>query len=193
MIIPDGYAQVNHRFGGTAAPSGAEITYGVILMDEDLEPADVAEACSDAFVATLLLMVTESLILTNTHVKFGPNSTGPEADHGVSEAGDNSGSGVPPNTSILITKQTNFGGRQGRGRFFLPGAVEASVGVDGTIVNPYYSDIQSNANSFLAALEAADVPMALLRAESSPIQTVPPVTALAVSNKVATQRRRLRR
>lgn len=196
MIIPAGFAQVNLIFGGTSLPNGAQITFGVEMTDPvAFSPSSVANDVRTAWDACGIeaqLVNTQSM--TGILVKFGPNSTGPSGLFPGAGAGTAATVGVTPNTSILVAKQTESGGRAGRGRFYLPGIPEANVDAAGVIAGATLTAIQGAMTDFLGKLDVADVPMKLLHAEGTSVITEPlDVTSLVVSNRVATQRRRLRR
>lgn len=108
----------------------------------------------------------------------------------VGVPGTTSGTGTPPQVALLIRKETGLAGRRNRGRMFVPQPGNNNVGEDG-LVNPTpLATYQTAADAFLADLETNLVPMVLLHEDSGIAPT--PVSALVVSNVVATQRRRLR-
>lgn len=95
----------------------------------------------------------------------------------------------PPNTTFLVTK---IGGpRKRRGRLYLPAVDESIVDNLGNISTAAVATWNTSLANWLSALSSAGVPM-----HNNPTGdgTVPtsPVTALTMSTRVATQRRRLR-
>lgn len=194
MIIPDGYAQVNLKFGGAAAPTGAEMTFGVDVTGFTGDPLDAATAVANAWnVEDMPEQQVDGIELQGVLVKFGPNATGPSAELGVSIPGTVSQDGSPPMVSALISKTTAFGGRAGRGRMFMPGVPEQSVNEAGALGDTYVGNLQGAATAFAANMVLADLPPVLLHAEGSPISTPTPVTNFVVQTQSATQRRRNRR
>lgn len=194
MIIPDGYAQVNLIFTGSGVPTGAEMTFGVDLNNPALSPADVGNLVTANYDgADLEGMKTNQLALSGVLVKFGPTETGPSSLVGASITGNAAGTAVPPNTSVLIHKNTAFGGRAGRGRMFYPGIPEAQVDQSGIIVGTWLAFLNTRWNAFRTGMEGDDLPLVLLHGASSPISTPSPIFSLEASATVATQRRRLRR
>jgi len=196
MEIPEGFAQVNLFFSGFNVPTGAQVTFGVRLDDPVLStPSSVAGKVSNALTtANLKAAMSNQVGINKILVKFGPNATGPSAEMGQVYIGTVAGEPVPPNTSVLVRKSTAAGGRAGSGRFFWPGIPEANVNGDGALTTAAASAWQTGMTAFLTDLNARDVPMVLLHADSSgPIDEPLEVVALSVAPKVATQRRRLRR
>lgn len=190
MIIPVNYAQVNHMFTGTAAPRGAQITYGVANPGSAMTAAEIAEAASLAWSTTGLTLAVTSLTLASTKAKLGPNDTGPEAVFTDGSFGIRSQPGVTPQVSLLGIKNTALGGRHMRGRMFIPGAAEEDVDESGIVSGAAVGSWNTAFNDFLTALQTAGIEMRLLHTDS----TVPtPVTSIVLSNLASTQRRRLRK
>jgi hypothetical protein len=190
-VIPNGYAQVNFKMGGTAYPSGAEVTFGVRLDTSD-DPATVAATIRDITLTRLQDRLPTSVSINSILVKFGPNATGPFADLGVAEDGTGSSGDVNPNMAMLIKKVTNEGGRKGRGRMYWPVA-EDQVGQAGVLKTS--PDQVAAMNGALADwqddLTTADLPPVLLHNDEDDPPTV--ITLFSTQAITATQRRRLRR
>lgn len=194
MIIPEGYAQVNMRFTGTSLPTGAEITFGVQPVAPVITVEDIEDVVFDSWVtAGISANLVNTVSLTSILVKAGPNATGAfiEVPHAL--PGGVASPCVPANSSALVTKVTPFGGRAGRGRFYLPGIQENGVAEDGRMDGTLTANIQADMTTFLEALDTADCAMVVLHGAGSPITTPTSVNALVVQRLLATQRRRLRR
>jgi hypothetical protein len=104
---------------------------------------------------------------------------------------------LPQNCALLVKKQTNRGGRRGRGRFYVPMILpEASVDPVGNISGPQIEQKQTAADGFLEQLSTGplNTPMVLLHnTEGVSTAGAPdPVTKLTVDGVISTQRRRLR-
>lgn len=195
LIIPVGYgsATCNMQLAGKADP--LSFTFGFFNSG-----AQTAAACAadirDA------LTTTDSLwrageILTSYSTGSVDVTINVVAGTFVGSAaggttGTLSGDPMPPNCALLVSKSTDRGGRQGRGRFFLPPAFYGESGFDanGNFIGLGQGRIQDDLDAFLAALETNGVPMVLLHTEAG----TPPdlVTGLTLSSRIATQRRRLR-
>jgi hypothetical protein len=130
--------------------------------------------------------------LSLARVKVGPTATGPTYEFAGSTTGDISTPGLPSQVTALIKKNTNLGGRQGQGRMFIPGILEADVNSAGFWESGRQAAWQTAADDLFDAIQALGVQPALLRSESSPISTPEGITSFTVQPQVATQRRRLR-
>lgn len=189
MIIPVGFGQVNFQFTGGGVPQGAEITFG-FSNNADQSAADCAQDFADAWgTSNCDESYSASINMTNVHIKLGPNATGPQADLAVSFPGVLAGSMVPPNTAFLIRKVTEQGGRQGRGRFFIPGVPEADVDSAGGVLAVRVTALDTIWNTFGTTVALGGLPLVLLHSDAlAPTQ----ITGFATAARVATQRRRLR-
>lgn len=193
MLIPEGYAQVNMKWTGSAFPSGAETTFGVNWVSPDT-PTTVAQTVADEWEnAQLDNLQVDTIELSSVLVKFGPNETGPAVDLPIGLPGLDSGTASPPNVALLAVKGTDFGGRQGRGRMFIPGLRDVDVLVGGAVESTQLSVWVTRLETFRAALATADMPMVLLHAGPDGSPGPYDVTSLVPASRVATQRRRLRR
>lgn len=188
MIIPPGYAHVQHFFGGPGLPNGAAVTYGVSgFLSGGLSGAAVALHL--AFADAWENGICNSVHLEETRVKQGPNATGPFYAHQEVIPMAVTGSQLPPNVALLVEKRTELGGRSGRGRFYIPGLPESDVDAAGVIVPANVVGFQAAADAFLAAVEGIATGMFLLHSASSDPTRV---TDLTIDPVAATQRRRLR-
>lgn len=195
MLIPVDYAQANIVFTGVNLPEGAETTLGLnIEVWTGTTPADLADCVVNAWVDALMPgMFVDEMVLSAVNVKFGPNDTGADGGGTYSVVGGDGGSAVPPNTSLLVKKQTGFGGRTGRGRMFIPGLPETQVTDAGTVSSTWVSDLTTRLEDFRTSTEWFGAVPTLLHSPDSPVLVPMPIVALVPDNKVATQRRRLRR
>lgn len=190
MIIPVGYAQINHFFVADAAPRGAQVVYGVDNTGSSLSAAAVASAAHDAFVATCLTLMTNEIQIGSTKAKLGPNATGLEAVFTDIVNGTRAQPNVTPQVTLLAQKNTALGGRKQRGRMFLPGAAEEDVNAAGLVSTAALGSWNTTLTDFLAALVTNAIPMVLLHTDA----TAPsPVTSMVLSELASTQRRRLRK
>lgn len=189
MIIPTGYAQVTHEFGGNGLAFPGAVVYGVDPPG-GADPSDLAEALSDAWATYVIPRQNESITLENTVVKFGPNSTGPTGEFAVTIPGERTGAGSPSNCAVLVKKTTSLGGKQGRGRMYIPGCTEADVGSDGALDATQQGNWQTAMSNWAAFLAISVAPLVILHGDAL---TPTPVTAVTVQAVIATQRRRLRR
>src|SRR5215207_3150713 len=159
MLIPEGYAQVNLKFGGVALPLGAEITFGVALGDSAYTALYVAENAITAYEGTVMPWHSINTTLVGCRAKLGPNATGGFGDVSGTAVGEGTGEALPPSVAIMAEKVTAFGGRRGRGRMYLPGIDEDSVDMGGVVDPANVSGINTALAGFLAALATNDIAM----------------------------------
>lgn len=189
MEIPVGYAQITHTFGGTALPRGAAVVYGVENVNSD--PAvTVASVIDPLWQSNIMVELASTVTLLSTIVKLGPTEDGEYYVLADSQAGGKAVNACPPNTAILVRKQTAAGGRKNRGRMYVPGTDELKIDFKGQLTAAYVSDLQDAFTDYASALALADLPLVVLHTD--PADTPTPITALLVDNFAATQRRRLR-
>lgn len=194
MEIPAGFAQANFRFGGPAVPTGAEMTMGLDIALWGSSPTALATAlAADWTTAVMAGLQTNKIGLTQIEVKFGPTATGPSGIWAGSINGTKTGDGAPPATCALISKLTAFGGRSGKGRWYLPGLAESDINNSGQLENAFITGANVALLAFLNAVEARDVTLVILHNPGSPLTIPTPIDALIVQQQVATQRRRNRR
>lgn len=191
--IPNGYAQANYRFSGSGLPYDAEVTIGLGVAGFGGTPDEAAQECRDAFRDTILTRLGSGVILTTCTVKYGPSSTGPTGIASGANAGAVAGDQASSAVSYLVRKSTALGGRAGRGRFYLPGVMEANVGSDGQVAAAFRTALQGEVDEYLAALEAALLLPVVLHSADAPISVPTPITGMTVDSVCATQRRRQRR
>jgi len=190
MIIPTGYAHNVVLFDGSALPTGAAITFGV-KNNLAASASDIAEAVWNIlhdFDFTTLFANTARLIGVRT--KLGPNSTGPSAEFLAVDTGSRAGDPGNASSSVLVKKNSALGGREGRGRFFIPAISESDIGTGGVLTGGFQGVVQSVVDDILTNLGSSDIPMYLLHNSGT---TPTAVTALTVDARVANQRRRQRR
>lgn len=191
-VIPIGFGQINFIFTGQACPTGAQVTLG---FDNDAAhtPAEAALIASTAWNTNIQPVLSEFCTISGVLVKLGPNSTGPSALLPTSLAGSVTGDPEVANTSILVRKVTDLGGRAGRGRMYVPGAGQALFQEDSRMT-PGDDDIYtSKFEDFRGDLETGGMPQVVLHGLGSPITTPTPIVGYVADALAATQRRRLRR
>lgn len=204
IFLPPDYYAAQLFFTGTSAPSGAAITFGGHATFVDSTPAAIAALIVTAWGTRIDPEIVNTLTLATVRVKKGPMEDGPFAQVTANNAGASSGTAGPPSVAFLIRKNTAFGGKKGAGRMYLPGVKETDVDETGAVVAGKVTLLQTAFNGFLNDLAAANAHMHLLHSYGSytsskgvvtvvPSRTPDQVTSLAVDNRVATQRRRLRR
>lgn len=110
--------------------------------------------------------------------------------------GGSSVAAAPPNTSILVSKNFPRHVGQRSGRFYLQGVPEDVINEDGVLSPSYVSDVQDVVDAFLAGVTGFGENNLCVVHFSAPNDTTGVVTqvkSFTVQNRVATQRRRLRK
>lgn len=193
MLIPEGFAQVNWHIEVEGHPFPAEVTLGLDVSANTDTGQEVADLLYDAWTDHLGFHTSTFATLTMASVKFGPNDVGPTYEAFGTETGSRAGEVVGPQEAFLIRKSTAIGGRQGRGRMYLPGCLAAQLNPTGLWEDQYITDVQSGATSVQSFLAAQNVFAALLHTVGTPDQTPELITSMTAQSRVATQRRRNRR
>lgn len=196
-VIPPDYAQAAALFDRAAGGDPAYVVTGHFLGIGPNDPTDVANAVFDAwqgselgsqFQANTWRMRQVSVrVNRGAGIESGQSTRSPV----VGQQGVNS---VPPNTAVLVRKGTALGGREGRGRMYLPGLHQDIDNDNGIIVEPYFSQFQTFAAQFNTVCGINNVTHYLLHSAPQLGGAPPPtvVATLIVQPLLATQRRRLR-
>ncbi len=191
MNIPPGFAQVNLNFNGTAAPRGAQVTFGVDNSSLDSGPAFIATTMLTQWASHMLAQQSSNITLASCRVKLGPNDTGLDAVVSLGTAGSVSAESVEPQVALLVSKVTASGGRQNRGRLFIPGIPDVVFGSNGQVVGSALTAYPPILTDWLADIDTAGFPMVILH--NSVEATPTPVVDLAMQLTCASQRRRIRK
>lgn len=190
MIIPTGYGQVNLFFVGAALPRNAQIAIGI---DNNLggSALTVASTVGGAWVTHIMPLLPAVMTLEKVKCKLGPNDTGPEASwaSGVPGGLDDE-EPMPPNVAILVNKLTAIGGRKNAGKIFVPAFPESDSDGGGLLTVARLGAWQGAMDDFVDTLDTSTVPMVVLHSDAT---TPTVVTDLSVQQRLATQKRRLRR
>lgn len=189
LIIPSGFSQVTFLFTGVAVPSGAAMTLG-INHPADTAADVIASTVGQAFVDEIMPDMVDDVTLASVLCKKGPNATGQSAEVAFGDAGGSASAPASPAVALLIKKQTNFGGRSQRGRFYMPGLPEAAITPGGDLESGNQAGWQTRYDDLYTALDSAGYTPVLLHSNSSDATTL---TGFVVDARVATQRRRQRR
>lgn len=189
MIIPEEYGQVNFRHAGIGLPNGAECTLGFNNEGGPLQADEAAEAWATIWAANIVPQMSSSVTFTGTYVKLGPNQFGPFAEFPAAVQGSEGSTCDVPSVAALIIKNTALGGRQGRGRMFLPGLEENEINTGGEISSTRRTLLDAGFVDLMAdATTALMLPVVLHNDALAPT----PITSMVTAGLAATQRRRLR-
>lgn len=204
LEIPAGFAQMSIPMLHTGMAREAVVTFGIEYETGAGTLSSICDFVFQQWFETLGATVDSEVLQGPARGRFGVAGDVPIAAEGVNTGNSVSVDQRPPaQVAVLIRKLTNRGGRRGRGRMYVPWAVnEASVNEVGGISTGTVSDFQDAADELLVQLGTASgedgpCPMFLLHVQSTE-QVTPPgtpslVNGLVVDSLVATQRRRLGR
>lgn len=191
MIIPDGFAEASIYTWITGDAEVCVSTWGFTKFPvSDFDQAD-CDAVYTAFADTI-----RDTILA-TEARFGGvklvanNGAGLVVFENIFEtAGLNPIDLIPINSAALVQKHTALGGRHGRGRSYVPGVLDGGlVNQAGSLESGLVTVITDQFNAFMAACVASEmIPMLLHSDATAPTQ----ISSLSCSNRIATQRRRVR-
>lgn len=191
-VIPNGFAECATHFRQTLDSEDYLCVTGHDLGVGPNDPTDVANAVFDSWQGGSWAPAISSQ-LTLTHVVSRVNR-GSGIEIGISNrtpfAGSSSGVMAPQNVAYLMKKQTALGGRQGRGRMYLPGASEGNIESNGAVISAQIALLNTFGSDFLNTLAINDVAMVVLHTLAATPPTA--VTSFVADTVVATQRRRLR-
>lgn len=199
MYIPAGYAQCNFLMTGTCVPRGAQITFGVDVRsqpDGNIAISLIKAAWESAGLAGGF---SQTLVMDQVLLKYGPNETGPAFLSSWGFPGGDGSQALPQNVALLVRKGTLFGGHRAAGRMFVPGLTEAVSSGGGQITPQAFPTYVTGFEAFLGKLKVSEVTMALLHSKpgdladpDDPTSEPLEVTSLVAQQTLATQRRRLR-
>lgn len=209
-MLPDNeFVRISHFWTGAGAPTGMAVVYcaRVVSAQPVVETAQVAH---DHFGGTIAELLSTDVTMGETLVKEGPDETGGSAS--VTDppypgtSGSNSGA---PQSALLITKNTALGGRRGRGRMFVGGLDESVVLESGIVESSYLTAMQAAIDTFVDAMGTSGLVLALEHGPATvwslatgqprripvagPVADPTDCTTWVLSNRIGTQRRRMRR
>jgi hypothetical protein len=191
MIIPVGFAEVSFVWVGTGLPTGAMCSFG-IENDTDAPAATIADVARTHYDTHIQPVCPVDITLLEVQAKKGPNATGADATLNAGLVGGGDITPVIPNMAALVKKNTNLGGRRGRGRMYLPFVTEGMHTSGGVLDPAAVTNLTDQMEDFRNAMETSALPLVLLHADQ--INFAPTtITSLAAQGVAATQRRRLRR
>lgn len=202
LIIPVAYALVLLPMRHSALARSAAITFGIGVSDAAGDNIQVADDMVTAFVNAWESELDSNVTVGPAILRVGQDGGEPLTVEGsTTDTGAETGAMIPPNSNLLVKKQTARGGRRGRGRCFIPWVLQdAAVDEVGQIDGASLAVRQGDADTWLDNLGATgtgtyDTPMYLLHdsrgSGSEPAPDV--VTALTCPSLIAVQNRRIGR
>lgn len=205
--IQSGLALVTQKIQRTDSSVVSQVVYAVTTgaTPSVAEAQNVADAVFARWKTAYDPGAATEAVSQPCFVRLGDGSTQPYEAIASTAAGVGAKTDAmpPPQIAVLIKKSTGVGGRQNRGRMYLPYSLqEDGVNETGTILGSLLTTLQTAWTAFLAGLQSDGYGMVLAnRHFNTPL---PPhyvtsvtgsgdVTSLTVEQLCATQRRRLGR
>lgn len=190
MTIPSGFGQITIAHIGGGIVGEAVWTLGFDNNAGDTAAEIASNTATNLSALDYTDLLSASVTVTEVRVKLGPDATGPSAVETFGDNGTVGGHAAPPNVAMLVHKNTPLGGRQGRGRLFVPGLAEAALDQNGLLTGEQVTAAQTFFTGLAATMILGAIPAHLLHANAlSPTA----IDSLIVDSLSATQRRRLRR
>jgi hypothetical protein len=198
VIIPNGFGQAAIRYNLSGDTDPMYVVFGFDNNAGLSDPVTAANSIQGAWVATGNLgdpAIRYTAWTISLSVVTLMTATGPVTGTATTTSAGTAGTGatLPANCATLVRKTTTRGGREGRGRMYLPCATfqEGDVDLNGFILASVVTNLNTRASATSAALLALSLPMQLLHSDVALAPDT--VVGLSVQQLIATQRRRLRK
>ena len=193
MPVPIGHVEFWLRFALTGDP---EPMYTALAYEIATPPFTQAQAeiCIDRMQDLIRARVCDDYTLDGGFALVGNDGGDLRYDVTQAQAGQVVAQPLPQNCAVLLSKRTAVGGRANRGRMYVPGISGASVSpsgvLDGTTITNWQTTCSALMLSGMGAAGSNVLSPVLLHKSNAAAPT--DLTVLDVSNRIATQRRRLR-
>lgn len=207
--IPSGYTAYSLGFTNGLSSRTSFVTGGLDTSGVDMEDAGVRTGIATGLRSLFAPRIDSNVTVGPVHFRTGPYP--PEALVFVdlaTTAGGRAMSSPPSSVALLVHLSTGRGGRRGRGRWFLPWAVdETEVNEVGAVSGAEQVSWNADFAGGIAAIATAGTPLVLLHSYNP--EPDPPawptgqdpdvggapnaITSATVSPLIGTQRRRLGR
>lgn len=206
VSIPPGFAQIVVPFLDAATSEENIVTFGVDLSLYEGSNLDMVEDVDTTFRTALRTHIDDTLELQPVRAQVGNDGPPIVVVSPINnQFGGRSGTKASPQVAVIFTKRTAFGGRQFRGRMYMPGLLlQTDVTEGGRIGTSRHTAIAAQADVLVASLISGSAfirgsggtPMVLLHSQPAsgsapPAPTI--VTSIQVQTLVGTQRGRLPR
>jgi len=210
LVIPPRFGQVTFMFRGpNTESSDSVITLGVRQANQALNfdptPQEMVDRFASVYSAFHQDRAVSQWVFEGVKMKYNDDGTMRDFEKLVEVPGGSAATPLPSNIAALVKKTTTVAGRIGKGRFFVPGILTADVvngsGVIATAavvaiqakLAVLYQDLKRTAAT--AQADEDNATLWILHRTSDTVPVAPPpseITAFTLSNKIGTQRSRLR-
>lgn len=190
--LPVGFAECSAVFTipGSGGPANVVTGHDVSGLATSLAVADAITAGWDA-ATPLVDACTTDVTLATLEIRW--QAAAGDAvliSRTLNTGGGDPAPAIPPQVCYLLQKVTGFAGRKNRGRMYLPGVAEPSVAASGQVTIGKLTELAALAAAALSNWGTNGADLVILHTD--PADTPRPVVEMPPSNRVATQRRRLR-
>lgn len=197
-IVPPGFADVTLIWTQTGDNEPFFSTFGVELAAGVTDPVAVANNVNGIWQSAWTpASMSNQGVFVGTRVTLGSDGPDPGAtgESLVNVAGTSSSAHLPSNCAALSRKITSLGGRRNRGRMFLPSLYlnEGNVDQNGIIAGAALTSMRTQQDAFLTGLQGSALIDNMVIFHSAAPATPTPVIDVTIEQKIATQRRRMRR
>jgi hypothetical protein len=202
VIIPIGYANVALNFQVAGRSRQYAITFGIRPDVGLTNPDGMATLVDGAFTSTgspgqSAANILDSYTYLGVTLTYMSGTGAFPGTHSHVLTGTATAGGMPPNAAYLVRKVTSRGGRQGRGRMYVPPFNLSEISVDsaGFMSPATAANLSNQYEEFRNSMVTAGVTMVLLHdtPKSGVLPAPDTVNTLVVEQSVATQKRRIRR
>jgi hypothetical protein len=196
VSIPIGYVDAWMRMTMAGDPEPMWTSLGWRIQEPPFTQQN-ALALMQGMALTMTDTCSNQITYTGGVARVGNDGEDIVFDVSFNLPGNIAGAPLPNNCAVLVKKQTQLGGRRGRGRMFIPGITAAQVTGSGVIDVGTLTSWQSMVTElFLGSPDNAPAnvvePVLFHRLPTTSDLPPTPIVGLAVDGRIATQRRRLR-
>jgi hypothetical protein len=199
--IPPTCGSFSHKLLLTGDPDPHYVTGAFVADAGVIVLQDIAVGLHNAFKALHAARGGQPYTAKSTALRFNP---GGGAEFIEAEAvSDGAGlstetSLLPQNSAFMVRKNTGFGGRRNKGRFFYPGVAEGAADNIGQLSSGVVTGWNTALATYLSSCNAvAGVDTLVLLHSGAPIggtfYAATPITSMTIDGVISTQRRRLRK
>lgn len=191
-VLPPDHIEVSYLLEGPGKGAGSVVTAAFGLELNTFGDASMLGSIVDQFIPRFQPLMVNTWRIAGGRSRWNTNNVIVLAEVSRNAVGAIASAGVPNNCAVLARKQTNLGGRQNRGRVYLPGQPEGNVNDEGVMLPGALGNWQTAAAAWLANSNAivGITGMVILHTAVGVAPTL--VQSMSVSDLMATQRRRMR-
>ena len=150
LIVPPGYYSASFEFQSALGTSPFITTCGFETSSE-YTPVEYANALHQIYGDTMMPYTYNTLSLQRVNLFIGNDGASGSVSSALAPVAGQKSSGTSPPIAMaaIAQKQTDFVGRSGRGRMFLPGMItEAGTDENGAIIGGDKTDIEGALSDF---------------------------------------------